>query len=538
MKENDELFDMDEELTRSLERLVEEETNVAKAYVERSEAVSSSSKQEAYRKPANSQMGTTQMFDSRDVVKKASSYSSDDIEDESEEELFLGNDFDEQSDNDKRQHTQHRQVSPYAGRNLEEQVTIKKNDTEAAKRKNIIIIASIVSFVVVVIAIIAIVAVSGNNKNKKSYSYNYELGMQYYNDNNYTEALTYLENALNTSEGRKDTKLMYIVYGCYDNTNEQDKAEKMLNEILLYDKNNEQALKTLAQRYYEQENGQALAKLIDKYKNTAGEKHLADYVVQPPSVSEKEGSFTDVISLKLFTQDDCTIYYTTDGSNPTVSSAKFEDVVELSQKENTVKAIAVNKLGIVSEVAEYKYEINYTQPDAPQFNIAAGSISTDDIIKITNLQDGDKAYYTLDGTTPTKDSSEYKADGIRLNAGDVTVSVIIINKNEISSKISRNSYVVKEVKIYSFDEAVDLLKTRMKALNIIQSDGITASNGGTVSFVQTSKQIINDVEMYCINCYITLNGTTSTEGYYGVGLKNGQCYKVTESSGVYSAVKY
>ena len=78
----------------------------------------------------------------------------------------------------------------------------------------------------------------------------------------------------------------------------------------------------------------------------------------------------------------------------------------------------------------------------------------------------------------------------------------------------------------------------MKSLNIIKSDGVTAVNGGTVSFAQISKVTINDVEMYHIQCDITLNGAKSTQGYYGVGLKNGQCYKVTGSSGEYSAVKY
>ena len=71
----------------------------------------------------------------------------------------------------------------------------------------------------------------------------------------------------------------------------------------------------------------------------------------------------------------------------------------------------------------------------------------------------------------------------------------------------------------------------------MNSDG-TSADGGTATFVYQTKKTIANVEMYYIRYDSRKNGVTSTVGYYGVALKTGQCYKVTESGSTFIATGY
>jgi hypothetical protein len=151
------------------------------------------------------------------------------------------------------------------------------------------------------------------------------------------------------------------------------------------------------------------------------------------------------------------------------------------------------------------------------------------------LEEGCKAYYTVDGTTPTANSIIYD-DGIDLTAGSYVLSVVIINKSNLSSPITRKNITVEAGKNYTYAEAQSILIARMKVLNILNSSGKFSVGGKTPEFVYESKKTIDGVEMY----YIRLDEkeSSTTEGYYGVGINNGKCYRITGSGSNLTAVEY
>lgn len=506
--------DIDEELARSIERLVEEENNVARAFVEGQAMKKASSGNEEAAVSSkgytaqNSDLGATQMFDKREVAHQ--------LEIEKEEQEPLADDVVALSEKQKEFN--------------------EPKQPQKLNRKNKLIIAGACGLVAAVIVVIAAAAVIMNNNRKKSYDYNFSKGMEQYNAQNFEAAEAYLKSAYGTNEGKKNTELMYALYTCYMNNKDEKSAVDILSELLSYDKYNEKAITSLASYYYDKKDGAALTELIKKYRGTNGEKFLTNYEISVPTTSEKEGSYTGSLKLKLIAEDGCRIYYTTDGTEPTIRSTEFKDEVELETGTVTLKAIAVNEMGVCSDIAEYKYVIDYKQPDAPKFSPEAGEYEAGQKITIENIPEGAKAYYTLDGTTPTSATTLY-TEPFALEKSAV-VSAVIISEHEISSPITRESFIIKEAKEYSFDEAVTLLKNRMKALNILKSDGETTADGAKATFVYQSRQTIRDIEMYYIRYDVKRNGITSAEGYYGVGVRNGQCYKVTGSSGQYSAVQY
>ena len=386
-------FDIDDELARSLERLVEEETNVAKAAYSEDKIKAEDIKKE----PENINLGATQMVDKDKVKSLTSAIKLNDeqdiktVEDTSDFTIYVPyvgnalknttsiksvkieddeNDWDEDENLDESKTVQKinkmnsdnpvtmsNQTSPEDGKNKKE-----------LDKKSKLIIAGACGIAALVVIIIIVIAVNMNSKNKKSYKYNLEKGTQYYNTQDYDNAVTYLTKAYNTNDGKKNADMMYELADALVHVKQNDKAIEVLKSALSYDKMNEKALPLLAKLYQDEKKGTELSELIKKYKGTKNEALLSDYKVDEPTSSENPGSFEDSVEINLMASDGCTIYYTTDGSEPTTKSSKYSSTIKIEKDDVTVKAIAVNSIGVASDVAEFKYSISLKAPDAPVLN--------------------------------------------------------------------------------------------------------------------------------------------------------------------------
>ena len=556
-------FDIDDELSRSLERLVEEETNVAKAAYSEDKIKAEDIKKE----PENINLGATQMVDKDKVKSLTSAIKLNDeqdiktIEDTSDFTIdvpYVGNasknttsiksvkieddenDWDEDENLDESKTVQKtnkmnsdnpvtmsNQTSPEDGKNKKE-----------LDKKSKLIIAGACGIAALVVIIIIVIAVNMNSKNKKSYKYNLEKGTQYYNTQDYDNAVTYLTKAYNTNDGKKNADMMYELADALVHVNQNDKAIEVLKSALSYDKMNEKALPLLAKLYQDEKKGTELSELIKKYKGTKNEALLSDYKVDEPTSSENPGSFEDSVEINLMASDGCTIYYTTDGSEPTTKSSKYSSAIKIEKDDVTVKAIAVNSIGVASDVAEFKYSISLKAPDAPVLNPSESDVKVGTKIVIEGLADDEKAYYTLNGSTPSANSSQYSG-GITLDkAGNYVVSVIVINKHNLSSPVTRVSYNVSEEKTYTKDEAESILMKRFVSNNKVSQSGTMVGGGGTAKLVYQNTTTISGTKMYYIRLDVNSGNSTKTEGYYGVGVNNGQCYVITDNNGSLSAVQY
>lgn len=567
MRDNEDIFEIDDEFAKSMEKLVAEETNVAKAYIDNDELSGGGSKEQPSGKSTGTgalDLGATQMFNSEDIKKNVGRALAEDefSENESGELLLDAPVTRKQSQTDSlrqgntgsvKQQTgsvniqergfaadmaESEQLSPKgASQNTQTKVaSARVLERQKEQKRNKMIIAGVIAFVAVVVIAIVVVAVVMQGKNKGSYEYNLEQGMNAYERMDYTTAKTYLSKAYDTSEGKKDLDLMYALHDCYNKSNDTAMAENMLQDMLSFDKYNEKALNALAQLYRDNKNGAGLNELLKKYRDTNGEAYLLAYEVSKPTTSEKEGTFSEKVKIKLMADTGCDIYYTTDGSEPAITSKKFSEDIVIEQGTVTIKAVAVDGIGVMSAVAEYTFKVDYTQPEEPVFDVTDNEIDTDTVIHITNIEGNDKVYYTIDGTTPTQESAVY-VDGIQLPEGTYVVAAVIYN-NGGSSKIVRHSYTVKKAKVYTYEECVKILKDRMIALNILSSTGLTTTDGNKASFYYQARKTVDGTDMYVIKYAVTESSAEDTKGYYGVGLKTGQCYKVTINGDEFTAVKY
>jgi hypothetical protein len=106
-----------------------------------------------------------------------------------------------------------------------------------------------------------------------------------------------------------------------------------------------------------------------------------------------------------------TIYYSTDGTVPTTSSAVYSGAISVSADE-TLRAIAAISGGASSPGAAATYKIRAA---TPTFTPAGGTYSGAQEVAINDAVGGATIYYTTDGTTPTTSSVVY--------SGPITVSV-------------------------------------------------------------------------------------------------------------------
>jgi hypothetical protein len=537
--------ELDDELVKSLERLVEEETSVAKAFVDNQKESSAENTAAKDSQDTDIEMGKTKVIPkvttdmltkSDDDVQKTGVYNVDEVRDNirnipvknSDSGVNLDVDLDVNSD-----------VSSDidSDKHADSDKHVAGGTASDDKKKKIIIGVSCgIAALLVLIGIITGVVI--HNRSKESYKYNYEKGMESYKNNDYDSAVKYLSKAAKLNEGKKNTDLKYTLYECYKEENNTDKQIETLKDILSYDENNQKSIQELASIYEQKKDGNALNTLIKSYKNKEGYKYLSDYVVENPKPSVEAGTYDDEVKLQFTESSSSTIYYTQDKSEPTEKSTKYNgDTIEIKNGTTTIKAVAVNSIGVYSDVVELQYVVDYKKPSTPTVSPESGTYAEGQQVTISNIPVGSKAYYTLDGSTPTAGSEEY-TEPFDIPEGNNVISVIIIDSHNQASSVVKRNYVINKAKTFSYNECLEILKNRLIADSVLKSDGNTTSDGRKVTFVYQPKATVNSVEMYIVRFDVTDKSKTSTEGYYGIGIKNGTCYKVTNSNGSYSSSEY
>ena len=161
-----------------------------------------------------------------------------------------------------------------------------------------------------------------------------------------------------------------------------------------------------------------------------------------PAFSVPAGSYASAQTVAISDSTaGVTIYYTTNGATPTVSSAVYTAPISVSATE-TIEAIAVETGYTTSAVATSAYTIGATVP-TPTFSAGAGTYTTAQTVSIADSQAGAAIYYTTNGTKPTTSSTLY--------SGPITVSTtetleaIAVASGYLNSAVASAAYAIDPV---------------------------------------------------------------------------------------------
>lgn len=212
------------------------------------------------------------------------------------------------------------------------------------------------------------------------------------------------------------------------------------------------------------------------------------------------------------------IYYTTDGSEPTINSTHY-DKPFTTKKNFTVKAIAVADGWTNSDVAEY--ETGVTKVSAPYASVASNSR----IVKGTKIElycetDGATILCTTDGNVPTE-SDIYSAP-IEITE-NTTIYAMAVKEGMLNSALTVFNYEIsnaEDTPTVTTLDAVDITETSAKvSAEVDDNNGVLSD----VQFVYYEKN--NSSAKYTIkadeNYSAVLTGLTpGTEYWYQVKAQN------------------
>lgn len=158
-----------------------------------------------------------------------------------------------------------------------------------------------------------------------------------------------------------------------------------------------------------------------------------------PAFSPAAGAYKSVQTVTISDATaNATIYYTTDGSTPTTSSAVFSTPITVSTSE-TINAIAVAPNLATSPVGSAAYALTLPVP-APTFSPAAGAYTSVQSVTLSDTLSGASIYYTTNGTTPTASSTLYNG-AITVGTSE-TITAIAIATGYTNSPIVSSAYAI------------------------------------------------------------------------------------------------
>jgi hypothetical protein len=171
--------------------------------------------------------------------------------------------------------------------------------------------------------------------------------------------------------------------------------------------------------------------------------------VSTPRFTPTGGTYDADQSVEITTETaGATVYYTTDGSEPTPSSNEYTEPVSVSGDGTsvTIKAIAVLDGYTDSTVEQAAYAINYEQVSTPQFTPTGGTYNADQSVEITTETAGATIYYTTDGSDPevnASGTSEYTEPiSVSGNGTSVTVKAIAMLDGYTESTVAEAIYTI------------------------------------------------------------------------------------------------
>ena len=204
--------------------------------------------------------------------------------------------------------------------------------------------------------------------------------------------------------------------------------------------------------------------------------------VATPTFSVAEGTYNNNQSVTIScATDDATIYYTTNGDDPTSSDEEYTGAITVS-KSQTIKAIAIKDGLTNSDIASAEYTLVVA---TPTLSIGTGTYNNVQSLTIDCTTEDATIRYTTDGTDPTSVSTAY-ATAIPI-ATSKTITVKAFKTGYTDSEQVAATYTLKVATptfsvaegTYNDDQSVELHCDTEEATIRYTTNGDTPNSSST-----------------------------------------------------------
>ena len=360
---------------------------------------------------------------------------------------------------------------------------------------------------------------------KNSFTYQFDRATECASNNQYDEAVAYLERALALEPEQLEARFLLAKY--YYKNGQVQSAILDLHEMLKLDSDKKQEIyELLISIYEEQQDYKKIGELLSSCEVEAIVAAYIDYAALIPEFNIQEGVYDETLHITLESNTQGFIYYTLDGSTPTRNSMVYEDSIILESGDYTIKAYFVNMYGVESEIVTKTYYINLSVPDAPDIALDSGIYKEPQLIEIFHDKDT-KVFYTLDGSVPTKESMRY-TEPIEMPYGTSNLSIVAINEAGLSSEVLRRTYQLYVDTVFSDALAMQILKNNLLVNGVISDiEGhIENKLGINVYTIQTVVEIEDALYYIISEEYVdTLGKKHGANDIYAVDANTGSLFK-------------
>lgn len=224
--------------------------------------------------------------------------------------------------------------------------------------------------------------------------------------------------------------------------------------------------------------------------------------VANPSFTVSEGTYNEAQSVEInCPTDGATIYYTTDGNDPTTESAVYSSAIAVNAT-TTIKAFAVKDGMTNSGIASATYTLKCA---TPTITVPTGVFLDSKEITITSSE-GASIFYTTDDSEPTSSSTAYDPSNKPSISATTTLKAIA----------TKSGWSDSDVATETFTKIVP--KTVGEALTAIAA----LAKNGTIEnqYVRGIVSTTGSISSGAVTYYISADGTTTNQlqVYKGKGI--------------------
>lgn len=360
-----------------------------------------------------------------------------------------------------------------------------------------------------------------------SKGYQMSRAIEYADKGQYSEAVECLKSAADIDDMDADIYFLMADY-YYLMGNETDAVITLKNVAMTagFDvEDAENAYGKIISIYKKHEDYQSINDLLLACTNQDVIYAYQNYMAYPPDFSYIEGTYQEIVPLKLSSNTSGKIYYTLDGSVPDENSTVYTTPIFLETGKYEVSAFFVNEYGIKSETVEKTYVIELSVPKAPEINAYSGEYTEPAMIEV-DIPEGCKVYYTTDGSEPNNDSTQY-TEPISMPIGNSVFKFVSYSKEGVAGEIVTRTYNLKLNAQYSINDALSVLSVSLVEQGYIldlygNKEGI---QGRYIYKFGSVNRVTDGQDYYFIyEYYEDLAGNQSKTGrIFGVNITTGVC---------------
>lgn len=349
----------------------------------------------------------------------------------------------------------------------------------------------------IVICAVAVLSYAMYAYHVNTVEYRIDKAKEYAANENYAEAIACLEEAYVSYPDV--AQILFLEADYYylqqDNTSALNQLMKIIEDGRFAYEDVEEAYDKIITIYANQGQYAQINELLRACTDERIVSIFQSYLAMEPEFSYVEGTYAEVIPLKLSSNTSGTIYYTMDGSKPDKNSLIYTAPLFLETGEYTISAFFVNDYGIESEIVSKKYVINLATPNAPEVELYSGEYTEPTMITVEGME-GCRIFYTTDESEPTADSVPYTGP-IPMPLGKTLFKFVNISEEGVSSDVTMRTYTLTLEGAISTVQAVSNLIQRLVETGYLEdASGHNKRLSGTLSYQFSSVLRVGEDDDY------------------------------------------